>query len=164
MRARRTDAQHSFAAQVKDWDFHKIRRQRALRSRSPSAGLQFEIGPLIALWFAESYRFGSRPIEATTEVNWNRICAIIEAPSKLPGPRFPCGKASVARFRCCPPHQVNLTGTINIFDQARCLRLHREIPVAYASSAAIYGDCAIFPVSEKVSANPVSAYGADKLA
>jgi len=74
--------------------------------------------------------------------------------------------ASVARSHCewRRTHQVNLTGTINIFDQARRLRHHREIPVVYASSAAIYGNCAIFPVSEEVSANPVSAYGADKLA
>jgi UDP-glucose 4-epimerase len=74
--------------------------------------------------------------------------------------------ASVARshYEWRRTHQVNLTGTINIFDQARRLRHHREIPVVYASSAAIYGDCAIFPVSEEVPANPVSAYGADKLA
>ena len=34
-------------------------------------------------------------------------------------------------------HAVNLTGTINIFDQARRLRDRREIPVVNASSAAV---------------------------
>ena len=38
--------------------------------------------------------------------------------------------------------EVNLTGTLNILNQARRLRNRREIPIVYASSAAIYGDCA----------------------
>ena len=39
--------------------------------------------------------------------------------------------ASVVRSSCewLRSHQVNLTGTINIFNQARRLRAHREIPV-----------------------------------
>ena len=45
-------------------------------------------------------------------------------------------------------HEVNLTGTLNILNQARRLRHRREIPIVYASSAAIYGDCAPFQ-SEK---------------
>jgi UDP-glucose 4-epimerase len=60
-------------------------------------------------------------------------------------------------------HQVNLTGTINIFDQARRSG-RREIPVVYASSAAIYGDCGIGPVAEQSAVAPLSAYGADKRA
>ena len=59
-------------------------------------------------------------------------------------------------------HQVNLTGTINVFDQARPSRRHREIPVVYASTAAIYGNCGSFPVDEESPAAPLSAYGADK--
>lgn len=61
-------------------------------------------------------------------------------------------------------HAVNLTGTINIFDQARRLRSRREIPVIYASTAAIYGDCAVVPINEQNPAAPLSAYAADKSA
>jgi UDP-glucose 4-epimerase len=60
-------------------------------------------------------------------------------------------------------HQVNLTGTINILEQARRSG-RREIPVVYASTAAIYGDCGIVPVAEQSLADPLSAYGADKRA
>jgi len=61
-------------------------------------------------------------------------------------------------------HEVNLTGTINIFDQARRLRHRREIPVVYASSAAVYGDCVTVPIGEDTAVAPLSAYGADKSA
>ena len=74
--------------------------------------------------------------------------------------------ASVARSHreWLRTHQVNLTGTINVFDQTRPSRRHREIPVVYASTAAIYGNCGSFPVDEESSAAPLSAYGADKYA
>src|SRR5215470_12340775 len=61
-------------------------------------------------------------------------------------------------------HQVNLTGTINIFDRARRLRHRRKIPVVYASSAAVYGDCTTLPIGEDAPVAPLSAYGADKSA
>src|SRR5882724_13145138 len=59
--------------------------------------------------------------------------------------------ASVTRSNCewLRTHQVNLTGTINVFDQARRLRNRREIPIVYASTAAIYGGCGMAPVSER---------------
>jgi UDP-glucose 4-epimerase len=74
--------------------------------------------------------------------------------------------ASVARSSCewRRTHEVNLTGTINIFEQARRLRDRREIPIVYASTAAIYGDCNIVPIGEQRAAAPLSAYGADKRA
>jgi UDP-glucose 4-epimerase len=59
-------------------------------------------------------------------------------------------------------HQVNLTGTINIFDQARRQRSRREIPIVYASTAAVYGDCGDAPIDEQRPAAPLSAYGVDK--
>jgi len=59
-------------------------------------------------------------------------------------------------------HKVNLTGTINVFDQARPSRRGREIPVVYASTAAVYGNCGNVPVDEESPAAPLSAYGADK--
>jgi len=61
-------------------------------------------------------------------------------------------------------HEVNLTGTLNIFNQARRLRHRREIPVVYASSAAIYGNCGTVPIGEDAPVAPLSAYGADKRA
>jgi UDP-glucose 4-epimerase len=61
-------------------------------------------------------------------------------------------------------HQVNLTGTINVFDQARRSRGRAEIPVIYASTAAVYGDSGNLPVSEQRLVDPLSAYGADKYA
>ena len=72
--------------------------------------------------------------------------------------------ASVARSHLdwLRTHQVNLTGTINVLDQARPSRRHREVPVVYASTAAIYGNCGSFPVDEESPAAPLSAYGVDK--
>ena len=60
--------------------------------------------------------------------------------------------------------QVNLTGTVNIFDQARRLRHWREIPIVYASTAAVYGDCTAVPIGEQNPVAPLSAYAADKAA
>jgi len=56
-------------------------------------------------------------------------------------------------------HQVNLTGTINVFDAAK----EKRIPVVYASSAAVYGDNADIPLKENSAVSPLVAYGADKL-
>jgi UDP-glucose 4-epimerase len=61
-------------------------------------------------------------------------------------------------------HQVNLTGTINIFNEARASRRHGDIPVVYASSAAVYGDRHTRPAVETSRTEPLSAYGADKRA
>jgi UDP-glucose 4-epimerase len=61
-------------------------------------------------------------------------------------------------------HQVNLTGTLNILNQARRLWHRGEIPIVYASSAAIYGDCGTVPIGEDTPVAPLSAYGADKSA
>lgn len=61
-------------------------------------------------------------------------------------------------------HQVNLTGTVNIFDQARRSGQGRMVPVIYASSAAVYGNCEVVPLAETGPLRPLSAYGADKLA
>jgi UDP-glucose 4-epimerase len=60
-------------------------------------------------------------------------------------------------------HQVNLSGTINVFNEARRSR-RGDIPVVYASTAAVYGDCDTAPVSEDHFPVPLSAYGADKRA
>lgn len=56
-------------------------------------------------------------------------------------------------------HQINQTGSINVFDAAR----KNNTPVVYASSAAIYGDNAEMPLKETSAVRPLVAYGADKL-
>ncbi|MCF6336780.1 MAG: NAD-dependent epimerase/dehydratase family protein [Gammaproteobacteria bacterium] len=56
-------------------------------------------------------------------------------------------------------HQVNLTGTINVFNAAK----EKRTPVVYASSAAVYGDNADIPLKESSVVSPLGAYGADKL-
>jgi UDP-glucose 4-epimerase len=59
-------------------------------------------------------------------------------------------------------HRTNITGTITVFDAIR--RRGNKIPVVYASSAAVYGDVATVPTSEREPCMPLSAYGADKYA
>jgi UDP-glucose 4-epimerase len=58
-------------------------------------------------------------------------------------------------------HRTNLTGTITLFDAIRSSG--RKLPVVYASSAAVYGDCPTLPITEDAERRPLSAYGADKL-
>lgn len=58
-------------------------------------------------------------------------------------------------------HRVNIGGTINVFQAARA---QGNIPVVYASSAAIYGDQQGALCSEDLLPAPLSPYGADKLA
>lgn len=62
-------------------------------------------------------------------------------------------------------HRTNLSGTVVIFEAARCesKARGRPVPVVYASSAAVYGDPASLPVDEAAQPRPLSAYGADKL-
>ncbi|QLH43176.1 MAG: NAD-dependent epimerase/dehydratase family protein [Coxiellaceae bacterium] len=60
-------------------------------------------------------------------------------------------------------NQVNLTGTINVFNAARKGRSGKPIPVVFASSAAIYGDNPDLPLAETATPRPLNAYGADKL-
>jgi UDP-glucose 4-epimerase len=59
-------------------------------------------------------------------------------------------------------HQVNLTGAINLFNAARRLRSVRDVPIVYASTAAVYGNSGATPVAEDSGAMPLSAYGVDK--
>ncbi len=56
-------------------------------------------------------------------------------------------------------HRINMGGTITVFDTARMLG---GLPVVYASSAAVYGDCDTV-AHEDARPSPRTAYGADKL-
>jgi UDP-glucose 4-epimerase len=55
---------------------------------------------------------------------------------------------------------INAHGTAHVFDAARRAGVRR---IVFASSAAVYGDTAALPVSEREPARPLSPYGLDKL-
>ena len=71
--------------------------------------------------------------------------------------------ASVVRANedWCGTHRANLTATVNVMDAARSVRC--QVPVVYASSAAVYGDNPAVPLDEDATTRPLTAYGADKL-
>jgi UDP-glucose 4-epimerase len=74
--------------------------------------------------------------------------------------------AAVASVELCNrdrqrAHRTNLIGTTTVFHAAMEAGL---IPVAYASSAAVYGNCSSLPLRERSETQPLSAYGEDKLA
>ncbi len=56
-------------------------------------------------------------------------------------------------------HAVNLSATVKTFELAADF----DIPVVYASSAAVYGDQESFPLSEDVLPKPLSPYAAQKI-
>lgn len=57
-------------------------------------------------------------------------------------------------------HRANQSATVTLLDAIR--RQGRQVPVVYASSAAVYGDCPTVPIHEDMPCCPLSAYGADK--
>jgi UDP-glucose 4-epimerase len=57
--------------------------------------------------------------------------------------------------------QINYGGTLHVLEYARA---HGVKKVAFASSAAVYGDTAALPVAETALCQPMSPYGIDKLA
>jgi len=59
-------------------------------------------------------------------------------------------------------HRTNLYGTVTVFEAARDAAA-KPLPVAWASSAAIYGAADTMPISEDTPKQPMSPYGADKL-
>jgi UDP-glucose 4-epimerase len=59
-------------------------------------------------------------------------------------------------------HQVNLTGSVNVFRAAA--KRPSPIPVVYASSAAVYGNALELPAREDAAPLPINVYGADKAA
>ena len=57
-------------------------------------------------------------------------------------------------------HDVNLGGAVRVFEGARD---NGNVPVVYASSAAVYGDLGRRALAEHTVPAPISAYGIDKL-
>jgi UDP-glucose 4-epimerase len=70
--------------------------------------------------------------------------------------------ASVARCNedWLGTHRTNLGGTVVVMDAAR---RQGNVPVVYASSAAVYGEQRSLPITESRVCAPSSSYGADKL-
>lgn len=58
-------------------------------------------------------------------------------------------------------HEVNVTGTVNLL---RACVENRIKKIVAASTAAVYGNAKNLPITETSSANPISPYGASKLA
>jgi UDP-glucose 4-epimerase len=58
-------------------------------------------------------------------------------------------------------HQVNLGGIVALFDAI--VKNKKNVPVVYASSAAVYGDATTLPHKESATCVPLSGYGVDKL-
>jgi len=58
-------------------------------------------------------------------------------------------------------YSTNNSGSMYIFDEARLAS--PQIPVVFASSAAIFGDNPHIPLDEESDTHPISVYGADKL-
>lgn len=69
--------------------------------------------------------------------------------------------ASVPRCekRWADSHAVNIGGSVRVFEAARDLG---NLPVVYASSAAVYGDRGAVALTEAMTPAPISAYGVDK--
>lgn len=56
-------------------------------------------------------------------------------------------------------HEVNATGTLNVFNAARENKVHR---VVYASSSSVYGDHPVLPKVEEITGLPLSPYAVTK--
>src|SRR5688572_5715758 len=56
--------------------------------------------------------------------------------------------------------QVNHGSTLHVLEYARAMKVKK---VAFASSAAVYGDVTTFPVTEELPCRPVSPYGIHEL-
>ena len=72
--------------------------------------------------------------------------ALVSVPRSVEAPELSC--------------DINARGTARVLDAARRAGVRR---VVFASSAAVYGDAAELPVSERIPVRPLSPYGLDKL-
>lgn len=75
--------------------------------------------------------------------------------------------AAIASVHTCntqrlSSHRTNVVGSVNVFHAAA----HAQTPpyIIYASSAAVYGNPTVLPLTETTLSNPLSAYGFDKFA
>lgn len=103
-------------------------------------------------------------ISPKSELRVENICTDGVLESAMEGIDACFHLAAIASVECSiehwvETHDVNLTGTIRVFNAAR----RHKTPVVYASSAAVYGDNADMPLTERSLCSPLTAYGADKL-
>lgn len=76
--------------------------------------------------------------------------------------------ASVVSVKQCIDHwlpstYINAYGTKSILNAARVsVNGHKNVPVVFASSAAVYGDNQSLPLKENFQPHPISPYGLDK--
>ncbi|MCF6276341.1 MAG: NAD-dependent epimerase/dehydratase family protein [Candidatus Magasanikbacteria bacterium] len=57
-------------------------------------------------------------------------------------------------------NDINVSGTLNILEASRLAGVKK---VVFSSSCAVYGDCAVMPITENYHKNPKSPYGLHKL-
>ena len=60
----------------------------------------------------------------------------------------PSPRSSAVFGEWAATHRANLTGTVLLLDQIRRMPGASRIPFVYASSAAVYGDCDLLPLTE----------------
>jgi UDP-glucose 4-epimerase len=93
--------------------------------------------------------------------------AMVDAMTGVVGVFHLAAVASVARCNedWLGSHRINQSATVSVLDIARAeaIRQHRNLPVVYASSAAVYGDTGSEAAHEAMIPHPLTAYGADKL-
>jgi len=88
----------------------------------------------------------SEVLKATQGVHWIfHEAALVSVPRSIEEPQ--------ASFR------DNILGTFNVFEAARNCNVERVI---FASSAAVYGDNEVLPLSEKAATHPMSPYALEK--
>ncbi|KQX27828.1 hypothetical protein ASD01_21595 [Ensifer sp. Root423] len=58
-------------------------------------------------------------------------------------------------------HEVNATGFLRVVEAIS--RINRDVPLLYASSAAVYGANESSPLHEELKTDPISPYGVDKM-
>ena len=89
----------------------------------------------------------------------NRLCRGIDGCFHLAAVASVAGSQS----RLTEAHEVNFRGAITVFNGIGHESGNGDIPVVYASSAAVYGDSDEQPLVEHKLPRPISAYGAQKI-
>lgn len=123
----------------------------------------------LARWLDAKHRFdGAEPaLEIVTCDVAHGIFAALEPITRAHGPVerivHLAAQVSVVASVANPLFDMNVNygGTLHVLEYARATGVKK---VAFASSAAVYGDVATLPVDEELPKRPVSPYGIDKYA
>jgi len=89
-------------------------------------------------------------------------CQVSDFPASIDGVVHLAARPSVVDSWVCPlaVHQANLSSTVAVIELCQKLDVSR---IVFASSAAVYGNQEVVPVSEDIRPNPQSPYGLHKL-